>query len=953
MYLNVEEIETALVNLAAEHPSLCQLITLPQQTVEMRTSHALRLGGGPAGSRDCMVIIGGQHAREWGSSDICINFCADLLEAYAGGMDLTYGAKTYTAAQIQSLLDTLHIIVFANVNPDGRAFSMAHDSEGGTGGWRRNRNPAMSGGDPACIGVDLNRNYDCLFDVTTQFAAIPEVLSRTSPDPCNADQVYHGPSAFSEAETRNVKWLLDTNPRTRWFMDIHSYTGDILYSWGDDESQTTDPGMNFRSTAFDGLRGIAGDAAYKEFIPSGDLAIGQLLAQRFRDSLQAVRGKTYAAITSFNLYPTSGTSTDYAYSRHFVDPSKSKVHGFAIEWGTEFRPLFPEMGEIIKDVTAGLIGMLLDAPCGGGIIAITLNTPSITFNDVPAGVTTTRAAVFAVQTCSAVTFTVTDGPRVTSGPGAFNLELAPPALGAASSDIEREVRAWISFTGTSPLDVTAGTMTIHCTQTGTDYVIPILANTIEQPKIAAVMVLDKSASMGWASGIPSKTRMDVLHAAAPNFVELLPDADGVGVVAFDHNAYPAAPVQDGAAGRTAANMAITNHMTNPAGSTAIGDGVELAHNTLDPLAGYQHKAIVVFTDGEETAAKYIDDVASLINERVFAIGLGTVQEVDPVALNKLVNNTGGYLLMTDALGPNDTFRLAKYFVQILAGVTNAEIVVDPEGILPPGIEARIPFDLNENDYGSDAIVLSPAPGAFRFELETPDGARIDPALTGVVGAKFVTGAQVSFYRLSLPVVVKGNGAHRGRWHVVLKVDDAGWKKYLEDLRRHDQPAGGPGGAGSAGLGVPYSVIVHARSNLAMAAYLTQPSHEPGTILRLRATLNEIGLPVEKRADVRADVRRPDGTQITLAMPEIEPGVFEATTPAALNGIYPVRFRATGKTLRGYPFTREQLRTGMTWRGGDDPPPHGDPPPPNETWCCRILRRLCEWRATPSQPGRIN
>jgi len=101
------------------------------------------------------------------------------------------------------------------------------------------------------------------------------------------------------------------------------------------------------------------------------------------------------------------------------------------------------------------------------------------------------------------------------------------------------------------------------------------------------------------------------------------------------------------------------------------------------------------------------------------------------------------------------------------------------------------------------------------------------------------------------------------------------------------------------------------------------------------------------------VRRPDGTQTTVAMPEIEPGVFEATTPAALNGIYPVRFRATGKTLRGYPFTREQLRTGMTWRGGDDPPPHGDPPPPNETWCCRILRRLCEWRATPSQPGRIN
>ena len=82
MYLNVDEIETAVTNLATQYPSLCQLITLPNQTVEGRTSHALRLGGGASGSRDCLIIIGGQHAREWGSCDICVNLCADLLEAW-------------------------------------------------------------------------------------------------------------------------------------------------------------------------------------------------------------------------------------------------------------------------------------------------------------------------------------------------------------------------------------------------------------------------------------------------------------------------------------------------------------------------------------------------------------------------------------------------------------------------------------------------------------------------------------------------------------------------------------------------------------------------------------------------------------------------------------------------------------------------------------------------------
>jgi murein tripeptide amidase MpaA len=947
MYLNIDEIEIALSNLAAEYPSLCQLITLPDMTVEMRTSHALRLGGGATGSRDCVVIVGGHHAREWGSCDICVNFCADLLQAYHDGTGLGYGGQTYTAAQVQSLLDTLHIVVFPNVNPDGGAFSRAHDHEHETGGWRRNRNPVMSGGNAACIGVDLNRNYDFLFDVTTDFSSAGEVLTYTSTDPCNINQVYHGPSAFSEAETRNVKHLLDTFSRTRWFIDVHSYSQDMLYNWGDDEDQSTDPSMNFRNPAFNGTRGLPFDAAYKEFIPSGDLAIAQALAQRFHDTLQPVRGLNYTVKSSFDLYPVSGASDDYAYSLHYVDPGKSKIFGFTIEWGTEFRPLFPEMGEIIKDVTSGLIGFCLDAPCGGGIIAIGLNTPTIIFNDVPAGVTTSRAAVFSVQTCSAVDLNVSAGPSVTSGPGSFGVALAAPPLPAASSDVERDALIWISFTGQGAGDITQGTMTVHCLQTGTDYVIPIVANTIAQPKIAAVMALDKSGSMDDPSGIPGQRRIDVLHAAAPSFVALLPDIDGVGVVSFDTDAYPVAPVMDGSVGRDAANTAIMNHMTNLAGLTAIGDGVELAHNTLDPLVGYQHKAIVVFTDGKETADKYISDVSSLIDERVFAIGLGTAQEVNPVGLNSLVNNTGGYLLMTDALGPNDIFRLAKYFVQILAGVTNAEIVVDPEGILPPGTEAKIPFDLNETDYGSDAIVLSPAPWAFKFELETPGGVRIDPALSGVVGASFVIGPQLSFYRLSLPIVVGGVGAHRGRWYVVLKIDDNGWKKYQTELKRQDKP---PGSLGSAALGVPYSVIVHARSSLGMAAYLTQPSNEPGTVLHLRATLNEIGLPVEKRAVVRAEVKRPDGTQILVPMSEIEPGIFEASTPASLSGIYPVRFRAAGKTLRGYPFTREQLRTGMTWRGGDDKPPQGLPPT-GGTWCCNVLRRLCDWRGTTApRPG---
>ena len=912
-YLNVAEVETAVVNLGSAHPSLCQLITLPNTTVEGRTCHALLLGGGAPGSRDCVMIIGGQHAKEWGSCEIILNLAVDLITAFEANMGLAYGGKAYSASQIQQILSGLHLILFPLVNPDGRKFSQDLVASS-SGDWRRNRNSAYGDGSFNCVGVDLNRNYDFLFDFNKAFAPLnfPGMA-----DPCN--DVFQGPAPFSEPETKNVRWLVDTNPRTRWFVDLHSGTQNIRLNWGDDEAQSTDPKMNFRNPAFDHLRGVGGDAAYKEYVPADDLLVETTLATRMHDAIFAVRGFDYPAAQGFTFTGAiPGAAKDYVYARHFVDPSKGRIYGFTIEWG-DFHPLWPEMQLIIKDVTAGLIELCRQAPCAGGITAVGLLTAALTFEDVPTGIETSRAAVFSVQSCAAVQLNVIAGPTVLSGPGAFTLPLGNGTLPAAPSAEERDVRIWVSFKGQNVGDITTGTMTVHCPQTGQNFIIPINANTIAQPTVASVLVLDKSGSMDDPSGIPGLTRLGVLHAAAPSYVVLLPDKDGIGLVSFDTDAHPVMPVTTAGplgsgAGRVGATSAVAAHTTNPAGLTAIGDGVELAHNTLEPLSGFDFKTIVVFTDGQETEAKYIADVQSLINERVFAIGLGTVQEVNPVALNSLVNNSGGYLLMTDALGPNDTLRLAKYFVQILAGVTNVEIVIDPDGLLPPGGEARIPFELNGNDYSADVILLSTLPGAFDFQVETPEGEMIDhTALGGVVGVDFVTSPQINFYRMSLPVVARGVGAHQGRWNVVLKIPARSGPRVVVG---NTVLVGG-----IPLLGVPYSVIVQARTSLTMAASLTQPSYEPGTRLDLRAVLTEIGLPVEGRGHVRAEVQRPDGTQVTITMAETEPGVFEGSTPAPLAGIYPVRFRAAGSTLRGFRFTREQIRSGLAWRG-EAPPRRG-------------------------------
>jgi murein tripeptide amidase MpaA len=359
-FLNVVEIESALIGLASAYPNVTQLITLPFFTVEGRQSHALRIGNGPC-PRTGVLIISGAHAREWGGPDICINFAADLIEAWDMGTGLVYGGTSYTASEIESIIERLDVIVFPDINPDGR-----HYSQNTFAMCRKNRNPA-SGGSANKLGVDVNRNFDFLWDFNTAFAPGAQAagsLASTNP----SDELFHGTAPFSEAESKNVRWLFDQFPRISWFMDIHSYGGDFLYSWGDDVDQTSEPDMNFTNPAWNGKRGLPGDA-YGEYIGACDLANVKSVAEATCAAITGVRGETYVPTQSFFLpalgltYPTSGASDDWAFSRYFSDPSKKKVRAFTMEFNRAqtFFPSWAEMQPIILDVDAGLVRFCLKA----------------------------------------------------------------------------------------------------------------------------------------------------------------------------------------------------------------------------------------------------------------------------------------------------------------------------------------------------------------------------------------------------------------------------------------------------------------------------------------------------------------------------------------------------------------------------------------------------------------
>jgi len=360
-YMDVDEVDRRLAALAAgPDGAVTELIELPRPTWEGRTCRALRIGRGPAPGRPGVCVLGGVHAREWGSADIVVGFAERLLAAWRGKRGITIGRRRFTATQVLRLVEEANVYLVPQVNPDGRHHSFTVDPM-----WRKNRRPAPRGaaaGDGTCVGVDLNRNFDFLWDFTAHFD--PDAPVACSTEPCHPE-VYVGPEAVSEPEVANVVWLLDRYPDIAYLVDLHSYGELIMYSWGDDENQSRRPTMAFTNADWDGRRGRPDDD-YREYIGAADHRLLVRLATKMQAAVTAARGRTYRVQQSMNLYPTAGTSDDYAFSRHLVDPSRTKVLAFTVEWGAEdnptpFHPPYDEMVRIIAEVTSGLLAFCGEA----------------------------------------------------------------------------------------------------------------------------------------------------------------------------------------------------------------------------------------------------------------------------------------------------------------------------------------------------------------------------------------------------------------------------------------------------------------------------------------------------------------------------------------------------------------------------------------------------------------
>ena len=328
-FLNVIEIELALVALNTTYPSITRLIPLPNTTVEGRTSNALliratraSIAGRRSSSSAASTRASGAGRTSWSTSrPICSRYTRT-------GAGLAYGSKTCSAAMVRAIVERTDVIVFPDQNPDGRAYSMAAAPGTSQALWRKNRNPASSGGVASKIGVDINRNYDFLWDFPVKFA--PSVVP-ASTNPAVRDLPRHGPVLRSGDSQRAVAGrpvrecpLLRRCP--------------LLYRAGPPSvGRRPEPDHDVIDVVHEHRLGRATRHQRRRvsgFLPPVRLAELQTAGAVIRDAIQAVRGQGYTLQQGFALYPTSGTSEDWAFTREFF--GRPKLSGFVIEFNKSF-----------------------------------------------------------------------------------------------------------------------------------------------------------------------------------------------------------------------------------------------------------------------------------------------------------------------------------------------------------------------------------------------------------------------------------------------------------------------------------------------------------------------------------------------------------------------------------------------------------------------------------------
>jgi carboxypeptidase A1 len=224
----------------------------------------------------------GIHAREWITPTTCVYIVEQLLTVE------------------NDLLDYFEWIIVPIFNIDGYDFSHTSNRL-----WRKSREGPVGG----CYGTDLNRNYPYGWSGPG-----------ASPQPCS--DTYYGSAPSSTWEVYSEEQFLSPLfSRIISYVDIHSYGGYLLSSWG-----------------------------YTNTLPV-DYNTMSLQMNRVVPAIRSINGNNYLSGPSGRtLYTTSGSTVDWMYGEAGV------VAAYTIECaGNNFTPPPSSILPIGREVNAGII----------------------------------------------------------------------------------------------------------------------------------------------------------------------------------------------------------------------------------------------------------------------------------------------------------------------------------------------------------------------------------------------------------------------------------------------------------------------------------------------------------------------------------------------------------------------------------------------------------------------
>uniref|UniRef100_A0A8D0A1D0 Carboxypeptidase A4 n=1 Tax=Sander lucioperca TaxID=283035 RepID=A0A8D0A1D0_SANLU len=249
-YHRLETIYSWMDTLVAQYPKLVTKQDIGR-SYENRPMYVLKFSTG-GNKRPAIWIDTGIHSREWVSQATGVWTANKIATDYG------------TDASLTSLLNTMDIYMLLLANPDGYAYTHSNDRM-----WRktRSKNPGS-----VCIGVDPNRNWDAGFGGPG-----------ASNNPCS--ESYHGPSAHSEIEVKNVVNLIESHGNFKSFISVHAYSQLLMYPYGYS----------------------CGSVPHQPELYS----VGKAAVQK----LTSLYGTTYKVGSICNIiYPASGGSIDWSYN---------------------------------------------------------------------------------------------------------------------------------------------------------------------------------------------------------------------------------------------------------------------------------------------------------------------------------------------------------------------------------------------------------------------------------------------------------------------------------------------------------------------------------------------------------------------------------------------------------------------------------------------------------------